>query len=296
MNSHPATDRTAAVICACNPPPIWQTVAERLCRYPFTQVIVVDDGSTTPLQLQPPAGSKAPLRLLRCEPNIGLAAARNLALAQLDADWILFVDSDVLPFDSFLASLPATLQSQDVDGFGFHVTEHHRKSDWDFYRACQRDTWTARGRMEWVSGLLCAYRADALRAVNGFDPEFRTNGEDVDLGYRLTRAGKILIQIPEVCGEHHRKDSFSSFLRMHHRYAATAKRVDRSLYFPKSEEPGTSSPPLFRFRTAWPDLKVMLQVVRQRPRAFYLPPLILAAMLLGARAGRRQARPRNNEP
>lgn len=281
--------RISAVVCAYNPPPVWQAVVQRLCRYSFLEVVVVDDGSVTPLRFERPDESKAPCRLLRCHSNIGLAAARNFALEHVEADWILFVDSDVLPFDSFLADLPETLQSQDVDGFGFHVIEHHRKSDWDFYRACQREASTASGRVEWVSGLLCAYRTDALRAVGGFDPAFRTNGEDVDLGYRLTRAGKILIQMREVCGEHYRKDSFRSFLRMHQRYAATAKRVDRSLYFSDPIQAEPNQVPLFRFQTAWPDLRLMLQVILRRPRAFYLPPLVVGAMLLGAREGRRAA-------
>lgn len=280
--------RIAAVICACNPPEIWRDVALRLCSFAFTEVIVVDDGSSEPLALAPAADAKATLRLLRCETNVGLAAARNYALAQTDAEWILFVDSDVLPSQEFLARLPEYLRAPTTDGFGFHVREHHRRADWDFFRACQREAYTVSGPVEWVSGLLCAYRTDALRAVGGFDPRFRTNGEDVDLGYRLTVAGKKLVQVPDVCGEHYRKDSFRSFLRMHHRYALTAKRVDRSHYFPAKEE-ASSQVPLFRWRTAWPEVRQMLHFIRRRPRAFYLPPLVLGAMVLGARTGKRAA-------
>jgi len=275
----------AAVICAYNPPPIWREVAAKLCRFPFVEVLVVDDGSTEPLTFRVPDGSKAPFRLLRFDANEGLAAARNQAMNQVMADWILYVDADVIPDDAFLESLHVRLEPEHADGLGFQVTEHYQRSDWDFFRACERNASTRQGQAEWLSGLLCAYRADALRAVNGFDPAFRTNGEDVDVGYRLTCAGKRLVRITEVCGEHFRKDSLRSFLDMQHRYAVTAKRVDRSLYFP--EKTTCERLPLFHLRSVWPQIRLILEFLLRRPHAFYLPPMILGAMLIGAHKGRR---------
>jgi Predicted glycosyltransferases len=279
----------AAVICAYNPPPIWRELAAKLCRFPFVEVLVLDDGSTEPLTFQAPEKSKAPCRVLRCETNEGLAAARNHALNQVDTEWILFIDSDVLPDDAFLARLADVLSGCQADGVGFPVREHHRRSDWDFYRACERDAFNnVHGRAEWVSGLLCAYRSDALRAVSGFDPTFRTNGEDVDVGYRLTRAGKRLVRIAEVCGEHFRKDSLRSFLDMQHRYAVTAKRVDRSLYF--SDKTTPKQLPLFHLGSVLPQIRLILEFLLRRPHALYLPPMILGAMLVGAHKGRRASR------
>lgn len=98
--------------------------------------------------------------------------------------------------------------------------------------------------------------------------------------------GKSLVRLPEVCGEHYRKDSIGSFLRMHYRYAFTAKRVDRSLYFPSSEI--GRSPPLFRLRSVWPQIRLMLQFLARRSYAFYLLALILGAMFSGAFAGRKE--------
>jgi len=249
---------------------------------------VVDDGSATPLEIEERIDSHAPVRVLRSSENIGLAAARNRALENIEADWILYVDSDVLPFESFLENLPQRLQTTDADGFGFHVREYHRRSDWDLFRACERDAVTMAGPVEWISGLLCAYRVTALRALKGFDATFRSNGEDVDLGYRLTRAGKSLVHVPEVCGEHHRQDTLRSFLRMCYRYALTAKRVDRSFYFSTSNAVG--KPPLFHLGSVGPQIRLMLQFVVRRPHALYLLPLILGAMFCGAHAGRQRSR------
>jgi GT2 family glycosyltransferase len=276
----------AAAICVYNPPPIWRDVVERLCRFSFSDVVVVDDGSVPPLTLPSTTREGPTLRILRCPVNAGLAAARNHALKNIEADWVLFVDADVMPSEAFLASLPSRLHETAADGLGFHVREHYRRSDWDFFRACEREAETVQGRVEWVSGLLCAYRTSSLRAANGFNPEFRANGEDVDIGYRLTRAGRTLLYVPEICGDHHRKDSIRSFLQMHYRYALTAKRVDRSLYFPTSKTGAT--PPLFHVRSIWPQIRLMLQFVWRRPRAFYLPALVLATTFCGAYRGRKK--------
>jgi GT2 family glycosyltransferase len=280
----------AAAICAYNPSPIWRDVVERLCRFSFNEVVVVDDGSVPPLELPSTTRGVAALRILRWPVKCGLAAARNHALKNIDADWVLFVDSDVMPSEAFLATLPKRLYETPADGLGFQVREYYRRSDWDFYRACERDAVTIRGRVEWVSGLLCAYRVAALRAVNGFDTAFRSNGEDVDLGYRLTLAGKLLIHIPEICGEHHRKDTLSSFLRMHYRYAVTAKRVHRSHYFAPQVKDARHGLPLFQFRSVWPQIQLMSRFVMRRPHAVYLPGLILGAMIRGAHDGRKMSR------
>jgi GT2 family glycosyltransferase len=278
--------RVSAVVCAYNPPAIWRDVVARLCSFPFAEVLVVDDGSTTPLELIVPKNGKAPVRFLRFAENRGLAAARNCALENIETDWVLFVDSDVLPSNFFLETLPARLQTAEADGFGFHVMEHNRRSDWDFFRAHERACATMHGQVEWLSGLLCVYRTAVLRSVNGFDSAFRTNGEDVDLGYRLTLSGKTLVRVPEVCGQHHRKDTLLSFLQMHYRYALTAKRVDRSRYFLQTGK-GSRKLPLFHSRSVWPQIRVMLGFLLRRPYAFYLPPLIIGAMLAGACAGRK---------
>jgi hypothetical protein len=40
----------------------------------------------------------------------------------------------------------------------------------------------------------------------------------------------------------------------------------------------------------WPQLRLMLKFLLRRPHALYLPPMILGAMLIGARKGRRASR------
>ena len=187
----------------------------------------------------------------------------------VDAEWLLFVDADVLPTEQFLKELPAMLKTAAVDGLGFHVREHFRASDWDFYRALERDP----PRMQWPSRV---GQRSALRLPNRSAPcgwrirsRFSHKRRRHDLGYRLTLAGESLAHVPKICGEHYRKDSLRSFLQMHRRYAVTAKRVDRSHYFPTQD---AARLPLFKWRSAWSLLRLMLRFLRKRPNA--LPPAV----------------------
>jgi GT2 family glycosyltransferase len=57
---------------------------------------------------------------------------------------------------------------------------------------------------EWVGGCITLLRKDAYLSVNGFAPHFRGSspGEDVDLGYRISRRWKV-IYVPSARCLHH---------------------------------------------------------------------------------------------
>jgi GT2 family glycosyltransferase len=58
-----------------------------------------------------------------------------------------------------------------------------------------------------------SFRTEALKAVGGFDPKFRTNAEDIDLGLRLNEAGYKLKYVPDAKVYHQRTDNVESLLR-----------------------------------------------------------------------------------
>lgn len=266
-----------AVLCAYNPPLVWRQVVATLQQGPFQEILIVDDGSSIPLAHD---FSDDRIRFIRLPRNQGLAHARNTALNEVKTPWVFFIDSDVVPFPHALKRLPSWIQQKEVDGIGFHVQEYNRSSPWDFYRAVEREQVMSNPHPEWLSGLCCAYSTQVLREVNGFDPQFRTNGEDVDLGYRLTQKGKKMALAPELGGMHWRQDSFCSFLKMNYRYALTGKRVKRSFYFPAE----TSMPPvrLWEWASASADLRIALRFLEEKPFHAYLPFLVMAAKVMGS--------------
>lgn len=55
------------------------------------EVVIVDDGSRPPVLVSP---SGYPLRVIRLERSVGVAAARNRGIAAARGDWIAFLDDD----------------------------------------------------------------------------------------------------------------------------------------------------------------------------------------------------------
>jgi len=59
-----------------------------------TETIVVDDGSPSPLEIEPALRARLRLRLIRHAVNRGAAAARNTGMKAATTAWISFLDSD----------------------------------------------------------------------------------------------------------------------------------------------------------------------------------------------------------
>ncbi|MFM8863094.1 MAG: glycosyltransferase [Acidimicrobiia bacterium] len=69
-------------------------------------------------------------------------------------------------------------------------------------------------RLDWVASSGALIRVDALDAVGGIDPGFfPVFWGDVDLGYRLTRAGHRVVVVPEAVARHEHNGSSTAFLR-----------------------------------------------------------------------------------
>lgn len=121
-------------------------------------------------------------------PQAGPAAARNRGWRTCVADWIAFLDDDVVPDDGWLESLAADLAelAPDVAGSQGRITvprpRRRHPRDWERNVAGLE---TAR----WATADM-AYRRSVLQEVGGFDERFpRAYREDADLGLRVVAAG-----------------------------------------------------------------------------------------------------------
>jgi len=118
----------------------------------------------------------------------GPAAARNLGWRTGSAEWVAFLDDDVVPPPGWREALAA-----DLDRLPDHVAasqgrlvvplaEHRRPTDWERNVAGLESA-------RWATADM-AYRRVALAAVGGFDERFgRAYREDADLGARVVAAG-----------------------------------------------------------------------------------------------------------
>ena len=197
------------------------------------RVIVVDDGSTdeTPFLL-----STYPVEVVRHGTPLGIAATRNSAFRRTRTPLLLFVDADAAPDPESVEQIIAEMMvDETIAGLGGRGIDLPH-SDEDHWRALYHRQSFGPDRIDpapFLMGLCCAYRTEALRAVDGFDPRFVTNGEDIDIGYRLSGAGHRLVYNPRIRVQHLRRDGPVSLLRMATRHGhgqTTAHRVNHAPY------------------------------------------------------------------
>jgi GT2 family glycosyltransferase len=183
---------------------------------PPLEIIVVDDGCRP--AMEPPRSSLA-LRLLRQEPRRGPAAARNRGAAEARGEILLFLDSDVVPEPEVVALVERAFRSPDAPDalFGSYVarrTDRGLVADYkDLSIAWLHHAAPREARTFW-SG--CgAVRADAFRAVGGFDADRypRAMVEDVDLGLRLGDRGYVIHVHPEIQVRHLKRWTLGSLWR-----------------------------------------------------------------------------------
>jgi histidinol-phosphate phosphatase family protein len=150
------------------------------------RVVVVDDRPVGAEPLQLPS-LPLPVKLLRGRGR-GPAAARNVGWRASSAEWVAFLDDDVLAPRTWREAL-----SDDIDPLPPGVVasqgrivvplpRERRPTDWERNVA-------ALEHARWATADM-AYRRSALEAVGGFDERFsRAYREDADLGLRVTAAG-----------------------------------------------------------------------------------------------------------
>jgi len=118
----------------------------------------------------------------------GPAAARNVGWRESSAEWIVFLDDDVVPPDGWTEALVADLAAagRRVGGVQGRIVvplpSERRPTDWERnVKGLERARWATADM---------AYRRAALLQAGGFDERFRRNyREDADLGLRIVDAG-----------------------------------------------------------------------------------------------------------
>jgi len=195
------------------------------------EVIVVDDGSRTPVADQ--LGGTAEgldLDVIRTE-NRGPAAARNTGVAAARGEFLAFIDDDCLPATDWLSTLDrarreypeATLGGRTVCGLsGNRWAESSQALEDAVYRRANRDP----SRSRFLSSKNLAMPRALFRRCGGFDPAFRFS-EDRDLCARLVGAGERLVYLPDAVVEHMNPSDRRRFWRQHFGYGQGARRFHR---------------------------------------------------------------------
>ncbi len=166
--------------------------------WPVLEVIVVDDGSTdgTGAVLDRWADVSSLLRVVHKAENEGKSAALNDGLALARGELVLICDDDVVVPPETAALLAAQLvHHDDLAGVTANprmvrtgrLIEKLQAIEFSATVSTQRRGHAAWGRISTLSGVCTLFRAEALRAVGGFDPT--QPAEDIELTWRLQTRG-----------------------------------------------------------------------------------------------------------
>jgi glycosyltransferase involved in cell wall biosynthesis len=185
------------------------------------EIIVVDDGST---DASAAIAASYPVTLIRHERNLGLAAARNTALAAATGDIIASIDADCFAMRGWLDRLVRTLEKNPkvVGAAGRLIEANYRTlaDRWRTHHLAQHHGAKLIVNPLFLHGANTAFRRAALLAIGGYSVAFRTNGEDFDICFRLRRRdpSRHLVYDPRPLVMHLREDTIASVIRTRFRY------------------------------------------------------------------------------
>ena len=220
--------RISVVVCTHNGARTLPDCLEGLVRlaYPDFEVIVVSDGSTdATAQIVHRHG----FGLIRCERR-GLAAARNAGMEAATGEIVAYIDDDARPDPHWLAYLADSFRRGSWAGVGGPnlaphgnglVAESVANSPGGPIHVLVSDQ-----EAEHIPGCNMAVRRAALQEIGGFDPIFRSAGDDVDLCWRLQDRGWRVGFNPAAVVWHRRRDSIRGYWRQQRGYGEAEALVE----------------------------------------------------------------------
>src|SRR5439155_1285265 len=171
-----------------------------------------------------------PIRLIRA-PHRGLSSARNTGLAAATGDIVAYIDDDAYPDPHWLTYLAAAFVSTRHAGVGGpnipppgdgEVAECVANAPGNPVHVLLSDR-----DAEHIPGCNMAFRKTCLEAIGGFDPQFRTAGDDVDVCWRLQELGWTLGYHPAAMVWHHCRNSVRAYWRQQVGYGRAEALLER---------------------------------------------------------------------
>jgi GT2 family glycosyltransferase len=221
--------RASVVVCTYNGGRTLRPCLDGLARldYPNYEVIVVDDGSTDDSAA---IASEFDCRLISTE-NRGLSSARNTGWAAATGEIVAYLDDDAYPDPHWLKYLAAGFNSSNHCGIG---GPNVPPPDENFVAQCVAQAPGGPTHVlltdavaEHIPGCNMAFRRSRLRAIGGFDAQFRVAGDDVDVCWRLQERGWTIGFCPAALVWHRRRSSLGAFWKQQKYYGVAESLLRR---------------------------------------------------------------------
>lgn len=182
-------------------------------------VYVADNGSTDS-SVEMLRREFQSVRLIELDKNYGFAGGYNLALQQVEAEYVMLLNSDVEVTEHWLNPLVAYMDAHpEVAACQPKIRSYHQRTSFEYAGAAggfiDRYGYPfCRGRIMgvveedhgqydtvipvfWVSGAALFIRLADYRTVGGLDERFFAHMEEIDLCWRLRARGRMLVCIPQ---------------------------------------------------------------------------------------------------
>lgn len=185
------------------------------------EVIVIDDASTDDT---PQAVERFDLRYYRQERRQGPAAARNRGAALAGGEWLVYADADTVFAADTMEQIDKALRDCDADAL---VGSYAGRPANPGFMPRYKGLWEQVA----IDGVLAAHggayipyntwaprpgvvKKDVFESAGGFSESFKgADLEDMDLGYRLTAAGRRIYFVPAIKIKHHYPATFWKEIR-----------------------------------------------------------------------------------
>jgi O-antigen biosynthesis protein len=195
--------------------------------YPDYEVIVVNDGSS---DASAEIARRHRAQLVETD-HRGLGNARNEGIRAARGEVVAFLDDDAYPDPDWLHYLAALLRGNGHAGVG---GPNIPPDDDGLLAECVAaapggpiHVLVSDREAEHVPGCNMAFRKDLLEEVGGFDERFEVAGDDVDLCWRLQKAGRTLGFSAGAVVMHRRRDSIRRYLRQQFGYGKSEALLER---------------------------------------------------------------------
>jgi glycosyltransferase involved in cell wall biosynthesis len=177
------------------------------------ELVVSDDGSR---DASGDVAARHGARVVRSDATYGPAAARNRGARAARGEALVFLDADVRVHAETLSRLLAAFRDPDLAAaFGSYDAAPEERTWVSLYKNLAHHF--VHQRSAGPAGTFWAgcgaIRAEIFAAAGGFDERYRRPSiEDVELGYRLTRAGRRIQLLADVQVTHLKRWTLASLL------------------------------------------------------------------------------------
>src|SRR5207247_2750411 len=168
--------------------------------------------------------------LIRTEDR-GLSRSRNMGMRAATGDIVAYIDDDARPDPHWLKYLAHTFATSGHAGVGGPnipppgdgpIADCVARAPGGPVHVLLSDR-----EAEHIPGCNMAFRRSALAAIDGFDPQFRAAGDDVDVCWRLKERGRTIGFHPAAMVWPHRRNSVRADWMQQTGYGRAAAMLER---------------------------------------------------------------------